>query len=600
MSTAVVKSGKCAWTGSAKPNANHEDAPRLRVGPAAHAFLRQRSPVPDGDSVTSGSLRVVVASGASGSVTLTLKRVTSRPMWDELTWNHEPTVTASGSVSVVLSSPTDGTAATFDVGSLVQTIAGGASNFGWRIESDVAVKLYGFDSPNPPKLTVVTSTAPAQPTDLRPAGIGSVAKPHVVFSAPDVTGEAEVQSVQVQLSTSATPAADASGTWTSPTFDSGEVTSTTPDLDLASTAYAGLAADATIYWHVRWKSGGQWSAWSDTVSYLRKTWGTLTVSNPSGGVVQEPTPPFIIGYAAGIRRYRMQVALASDLTKVVAASDWLDGASATSVSWTPTKPLQDSTNYVLLADVMDANKRTPSPGDPEFLRASTAFTSTFDGTVGAPTLVSVAQHPTLPLPQLTFTRSTAPDSFTVSRDGAVVASDLDPADLFASGTTYQWTDPTADTTAHTYSVAAVVNDKRSDWSSTITATVFPKGLWLISTDLQRSAVLLDTNSDGWEIQDETALFAVIGASHQIQIEGALGVLEGTVAGTLMASTLTTATPAQMAADLAAMRAAREPVIMVAPDYAHTVRLRNVLVKPHAERKLNQDVRAVSFAFIEAD
>jgi hypothetical protein len=604
VSTAVVKSGKCAWTGSAKPNANHEDVPRLRASTTAHAYLRMRSPVPDGDSVTSASLRIVVASGAAGSVTFTLKRVTSRPHWDELTWNNEPTV-ASTTVTATVSDPADGTAVTLDVTSFLQSIAGGSANYGWRLEASAAVKVYGFDSQNPPKLTVDSSSAPAQPTDLWPAGIGSLAKPHIVFSAPDVTGEAEVQSVQVQLSASSSPAADASGTWTSPTFDTGEVTSLTPDLDLAATAYGGLAADATIYWHVRWKSGGQWSPWSDTVSYLRKTWGTLTVSNPSGGVVLEPTPPFIIGYAAGIRRYRMQVVLASDQTKVVAASDWLDGASATSVSWTPAKPLHDSTNYVLLADVVDANKRTPSPGDPRFLRASTAFTATFDASVGAPTLTSVAQHPTLPLPLLTFTRSTAPDSFTVRRDGLVVAADLDPADLFTTGTTYQWVDPTADASEHTYSVAAVVNDKRSTWSSSIAATVAAKGLWLISTDLQRFAVLLDTNSDGWEVKDETALFAVVGASHQVQIEGALGVLEGTVTGTLMApelmrTPLTSATVAEMAADITAMREAREPVIMVAPGYAHTVRLRNVLVKPHNEMQANQDVRSVSFAFIETD
>src|SRR5690348_8991009 len=102
MSTAVVKDGKCAWTGSAKPAANHEDAPRLRAGSTTHAYVRLRNPVPDGDSVTSGSLRVVVASGAAGSVTFTLKRVTSRPQWDNLTWNNEPTVTSAGSVTAVV------------------------------------------------------------------------------------------------------------------------------------------------------------------------------------------------------------------------------------------------------------------------------------------------------------------------------------------------------------------------------------------------------------------------------------------------------------------------------------------------------------------
>lgn len=597
MSAAVVKSGKCAWTGSAKPNANHEDAPRLRAGTASHAFLRMRSPVPDGDSVTSASLRLVVASGAAGSVTFTLKRVTARPHWDELTWNNEPTV-ASSSVTATVSDPADGTAVTLDVTSFLQLVAGGSANYGWRLEASSPVKVYGFASPNPPKLTVDTSSLPAQPTDLRPAGIGSKAAPTIVFSAPDVTGETEVQSVQVQLSTSSSPAADASGTWTSPTFDSGEVTATTPSLDLSTTAYSGLAADATIYWHVRWKSGGVWSPWSDTVSYTRKTWGTLTVSNPSGGVVQEPTPPLLLSYVAGVRRYRMQVVLASDPTRVIADSGWKDGASATTVSWTPPTPLNDSTNYVLLGDIMDANKRSPSPLDPEFLRVTAAFTATFDGTVTTPALSSAAKHPTLPLPQLTFTRATAPDSFTIKRDGLVVAADLDPASLFVSGTTYQWTDPTADSSTHTYAVAAVVNDKRSDWSSTTDVTVFPSGVWLISQDLTKYAVLLDANADSWEVADETALFAVIGSQYQVQVDGALGALQGSMAGLLLDSGLTAATVAEMAADIRSMREARESVIMVAPDFTGLVRLRNVLVRAHADRTATQDARAVSFGFVE--
>lgn len=596
MSTATVKAGKCGWTGSAKPNDTHEDATRLRAGTASHAFLRMRSPVPDGDSVTSASLRVVVASGAAGSVTFTLKRVTSRPIWDELTWNNEPTV-ASSSVTATVSGPTDGTAVTLDVTSLLQLVAGGSTNYGWRLEASAAVKIYGFDSANPPKLTVDSTSQPAQPTDLRPAGIGSLAKPHIVFSAPDVTGEADVQSVQVQLSTSASPTADASGTWTSPTFDTAEVTSTTPDLDLASTAYSGLANTATIYWHVRWKSGGVWSPWSDTVSYTRQTWSTLTITNPSSGVVKEPTPPLLATYSPGVSRYRMMVLNASD-NKVVSESGWRDGASATTVSWTPQIPLSDATNYVLRVDVMDANKRTPSPGDNEYLSATAAFTATFDGTVGAPTLTGAAKHPVLPLPQLTFTRSTAPDSFTVKRDGIVVVADLDPADLFVSGTTYKWSDPTADSSEHTYAVAAVVNDKRSDWSSSSSVTVFPAGHWLISTDLSKYAVLLDANTDGWEVNDETALFSVVDASNHVQIDGALGNLEGTTAGTLNDSSPAPATAAQMAANLESMRQARASVIMVTPDFSGLVRLRNVLVRAHVNRRPNQDVRSVSFAFVE--
>ena len=428
--------------------------------------------------------------------------------------------------------------------------------------------------------------------------VGSVAKPHVVFSAPDVTGEAEVQSVQVQVATTASPTADADGTWTSPTFDSGEVVAETAGLDLATTAYAGVADGSTIYLHVRWKSGGVWSDWSDTVAYTRDAWGALTIDNPTGGSVLEPTPPFIATYASAVRRFRVQVALTADLTDPVKDSGWLDGGDATTVSWTPAKPLQDDTAYTVLFDIQDANNRAPSPGDPPYLRATADFTPDFEATVTVPTLSSVAQHPDFPLPQLTFTRSSAPDSFTVRRDGEVIAADLDPADLLVSGTTYAWVDSTADAAAHTWKVAAVVNGERSDWSSGVTATVFPPGLWLISTDLTRYVFLGDTNPDNWSVTDETALFRVVGASAQVQVDGALGDLEGTVEGTLMANPFDTRTVPEMVADLRAIRAAREPVILASPGYTELVRLRNVLVRAHKDRRPNQDVRTVSFAFIE--
>lgn len=598
MSTAVVKTGKAAWTGSAKPDAAHEDAPRLRVGPTAHGFLRSRNPVPDGESVTDASLRVVVAAGATGDVNITLKRVTSRPRWDDLAWDAEPSVSASNSVTVTVTDPAEGDAVTFDVTDLQQLIAGGSLNYGWRLEADVAVKVYGFESEHPPKLTVESQGKPAQPTDVQPAGIGSVAKPHVVFSAPDVTGEAEVQSVQVQVAATSSPAADADGTWTAPTFDSGEVAAETPDLDLASTAYTGVADAATVYWHVRWKSGGVWSDWSDTVAYTRTAWGTLAIDNPTGGTVLEPTPPLIATYAAAVRRFRVQVALTADLTDPVRDSGWLDGADATTVSWTPDKPLQDDTSYTVLFDVQDANNRAPSPSDPPYLRATADFTSDFEATVTVPTLSSVAQHPDFPLPQLTFTRSTAPDSFTVRRDGEVITADLDPADLLVSGTTYAWVDSTADATAHTWKVAAVVNGERSDWSSGVTATVFPPGLWLISTDLTRYVFLGDTNPDNWSVTDETALFRVVGASAQVQVDGALGDPEGTVDGVLMSNMFDSRTVTQQAADLKAMREARQPVILASPDYTAIVRLRNVLLRAHKDRRANQDIRTVSFAFIE--
>ena len=65
-----------------------------------------------------------------------------------------------------------------------------------------------------------------------------------------------MQSIQVQT--------NATDVWTAPTFDSGTVASSTPELDLNTTSYAALTDGQVIYWRVRVQDmAGLWSLWSD-------------------------------------------------------------------------------------------------------------------------------------------------------------------------------------------------------------------------------------------------------------------------------------------------------------------------------------------------
>lgn len=245
MTTATITSGKDSWVGSGNPSATHFSAPRLKVDSgAAYAFVHFKSPVPEGATVAPAELSLTVAAGSTGVVTFSAKRVASRIDWSELTYDNMPGVTGTAA-TVTLTDPAVGDVVTFDVAAHLQAIADGDPNYGWRIESNDTdpIKFYGFDAQdNGPVLEVEWSMKPATPTNLIPNGIVSLAKPFLQFSAPDFTGDDEVNALHIQIDAASSPTADADGTWTSPDFDSGTVSDTVPELDLA----VGAARTASV------------------------------------------------------------------------------------------------------------------------------------------------------------------------------------------------------------------------------------------------------------------------------------------------------------------------------------------------------------------
>lgn len=606
MTTATITSGKDSWVGSVRPNATHFSAPKLRVDSGeALAFVHLKSPVPPGDTVVSAVLRVTVAVGATGSFTFSAKRVASRVDWSDLTWNNKPGVTGAAATDAV-TDPAEGDVLEFDVTTHVQAIVDGDPNYGWRIESDLtdAVKFYGFDSGDGATLDVEYYTRPAAPTDLVPAGIVSLVDPFLQASASDTTGEDEVAAVHVQVDSNASPTEDAEGTWTAPDFDSGTVASTVLELDLSTTAFAGLADAEVAYWHIRFQNpAGVWSDWSDTVQITRDAKSSLTIDNPPvGATVLEPTPPILATFAGTATAWRVRVVMADDNRLIWTESGKRAATDPNDIAWTPHKSeaLNDGLMYKVIVDVWDDVDRVGSVGDPTYTRATREFTVADEVGVTAPTAVSVTQHATLPLAVVNFTRASAPDSFVIYRDGKVAEAEVDPSDVFVSGTSYAWTDPALrdPMSTHSYRVRAVVNGEQSAKSSAVTGSVVPSGLWLISQDRTLSCVLAGDGIDGWSRQDEVTLYKVHGREQLVQIRGSLGALGGSFAGDIYDHA--SRTVEDLADDLEEIRELDEWVTLVAADYGAKVRLRDVTVSPHSDTREGRVWKRASFSFIESD
>jgi hypothetical protein len=246
--------------------------------------------------------------------------------------------------------------------------------------------------------------------------------------------------------------------------------------------------------------------------------------------VAEATPPILHTFSGTQVAWRKFITLASDPTEIIADSKKQAG---TDLSWTPPKKkLHDDGSYVLHVRVWDGTARVATPGDPLYVEATRAFTFQQDATVTAPTMVSAAQQGVTPFVAVTFTRATAPDSWTILRDGEVIDAAVDPADTLTTGTTHVYTDPGASPqVAHTYEVRAVVNGKASPKSAVGTVTTRPAGGWLLDLSTGAGQQLLDLNVD-YSQPDVAGVYRPVGGG-VVRVRSALGVPEGKADGTLV-------------------------------------------------------------------
>lgn len=372
MGTSVLTNGLMTWVGADYPTTNFDASIASQVRKASGTPGERRSllyfarPFPLGATITNAKL--VLYSGPTaqtGTLSIDVKRILSPVNFTKATWNTRPTTYHPGTATASKTGPlaVDGTLWDVDVTAGMQSVSLGQVWYGFEISSTTLNPYLNFFAPNHPnfanrpRLEVTWSDAPAKPTGLAPGGGRAISgtKPIVRCTYVDVSGDTEMQSIQVQ--------ANATNVWTAPTFDSGTVASSTPELDLngtfprtqsvtttnASATVTGVAgtflasdvgatitgtgipggatitvfgsstsvtisANATasatvtatitesfpamtngqvVFWRARVQDmAGLWSEWSDAETFTRDDKGTLTLTNPpSGTPVVEEATP---------------------------------------------------------------------------------------------------------------------------------------------------------------------------------------------------------------------------------------------------------------------------------------------------------------------
>lgn len=471
--------------------------------------------------------------GASGSLTYTVRRLTSKYANNTVRYTTRPSSTATNQV-VKTQTVTSGGVLEFDITAIMQDVSDGAAWYGLEITmtgSGSARYFYNQHAKSSlaPVLTSEWSDAPNAPISLNPSEgrAVSLAKPVVSCDHVDVSGNTNLVAVQVQI--------NATDAWGAPTFDSGEIATTRPQLDLATTLYAGIAAGTEPWWRIRLKDGlGLWSAYSAATTMTLAGKGTAVVSSPSAAtpVVNDSTPN-ILWTIAGMTQSAYQVMLyTTDRTKLL----WDSGKRVgTDSSATVGTGIVRTVNayYLAVVRVWDTVKRATTVGDVPYVEASLVFQFVQSATVAPVTNLTVVPDAFgRPWATARFNRGVAPDSFSLIVDGEVVIENVDPVDALIVGTTYEITYREASPRkTHSYAVAAVENGVQSSANPLVNLTIVPVTAYLCSLDGEY-AIPLTNYSNGMALAEESETFRVLGSVETINIYSGLRGFEGNFSGVM--------------------------------------------------------------------
>jgi hypothetical protein len=344
--------------------------------------------------------------------------------------------------------------------------------------------------------------------------------------------------------------------------------------------FPAMSSGGSTYWRVRVQDGaGVWSPWSLGAQFSRTTKGTLTITNPAvspNNFVTEATPPITWTFT-GRTQTAHQVLLFDNNGKAL----WTSGKiTTTATAYTlPPGLIHDVTTYSIMVRVWDTISREATPGDQAWTEASQSFTYNLSATVATVTGLSSTDLTPAPAAQLDFSRSTAPDSFTIVRDGKVIASNLLPGDLFVSGTAYRYTDYAANPqVSHTWSVRAVVNGVTSSANPTTTKTLKPTGIWLIDPVTNTQVMLTGSDSGSWTNGEDAAIYTPVGGTKVVRVTQSLRGFEGNITGQLLTYGTTTV-QAATAAMYSLKENAGATYSLTFQDFTIPVVIGNVVIAP---------------------
>lgn len=561
----IIRRARFTWTEQARPSADHANEMRLGVGASggAYSWLNFALPFDAADKATvlSATLRAYVKGTWTGSGVMTAKRADGE--WGPHdTWQTKPPVTGGGADSTG-TALTDGSERVFNSTAMLQAVADGADWYGFRLEraGTPLVFLHSPDSDLRPTLEITFATRPEEPTGMSPSGGRSVSvgKPVLRWDAfADADADA-MGALRVQIDPAKNEAA--------PAFDSGWLTATETELDLTTTAYAGLANGSATWWRPRNRdASGQESPWGEWAQFRRDNKGAVAITNPAAApnnFVSESTPPLSAVLSGEVQTgRRVLIVDAADPTIEYYDSDRVKTAAT---ALTPPRRVIDDNGklYRLIWRVFDSKDREATPGDPPYTEAARDFTFNESATVDPVT--NLLADPLSPRPwmRLTWNRATAPDAFTVKRDGKVIESGIAPADVLVAGTGYRFDDRDPDPNKeHDWVVQAVVNGVTSSGNPSVTNQAPVRGIWLHDRERDLEVFLADgfasTFGDG-----ETGEWLDTLGGRSVRITQALRGPEGTVTDAVLLDVPRIGTARSWETQLRKMRARPDRPVRVA-------------------------------------
>lgn len=555
---ATIRSVVDTYTASTAPKKNYGSVVKLVVSSTAkYGWIFWANPVPPKAKVLSAILHIRNAAAQTGSVAMTVRPATAAWAANRVTWSTNPTVNAAAGVSLTKTGAAANTDWAMDVTSILQSVSDGAATwFGLQISTDSTTSLpfWSAQAPtsgNRPWIDITWSVDPPSPTNLSPRIGGVVGTSKPVLSADFGS---TITSVQVQISTVSN--------FGSIFWDSNERAAGTAALDLSdpTLAFGGLAASTTYYWRIRVKdSAGTWSPYSAASSLSYAANGSVTLTNPTVAVpyVEEPTPAISWTFS-NQTAYQVLLRDASDLSNLL----WDSGkvTSTASSASVPTGIIETTTSsYTVTVRCWDNVDRVANSGLPVWSETSLTFQYRYSASVTPVSSLVVDANNETGLANITFFRATAPDSFTLVRDGCVIRSDIDPVTIrdAVDPTKYTLIDlPPGRRNSITYSVPCVVNGSSSSANPTQAISIKRVMPWLVSTDGTQRVAFLDPSvdtSDG----DFSAVYEPVGGPPILATQY-LSTERGTVNGRLV-NGVVSLSARTMKDSLRAMRASGAPV-----------------------------------------
>jgi hypothetical protein len=314
--------------------------------------------------------------------------------------------------------------------------------------------------------------------------------------------------------------------------------------------------------------------------------------------VSEYTPPILWTFTppagAAQTHFQVLVAYADRPTRYIYDSGKIAGDDS---SFSITKTLQDGLRYWVEVRVWDNVDREAAVGDPVYLAAGREFIVDFDPTINPVVGLAAAQFAEAgPWVELTWSRATPPDSFTVVRDGAAIAVGIEPGDvaLPGSGTEFTFRDWTARPgTEHVYAVRPGVNGALAAGGSTASITPSVVGIWLADPETEQMVVLGGKDYTA-QVADVAENYAVMGSPEIVRSVMSVSGLVGSCSNLMLRSRFGISWEEFEAAMMSFKSRPTETFRLILGEDNIPVVLGSVSVATHPDSRGDQVLRAVSF------